>query len=413
LRKDTHCGGATPATQYESRVRTDSGRQVVAGRHRPGQTVVNSSTNPQPTTPSFAPLQPLETAGFLRNTWYPALWGDALKPGQTRARRILDEPLVFFRAFDGSVAALVDACPHRLAPLHMGRVLPEGRLQCAYHGLEFDRTGVCVRNPQGNGRIPHGARVKSYAVVERHHMLWIWMGSATPDATLIPDFSALECGAPSLATRLDHIVVEANYLLIVDNLLDLTHLNYLHRGYLSADDADSIEIEPERKGAAIHVHTITRRAEISALLKLLWKPEGGRADIYQDTRWNAPASVLITGGATEPGAALAAGTGTYGIHLLTPETATTTHYSFAAVRWNPRTWGPQVDERIRAELAELRHKVFAQQDAALLRKQQANLADPGLQAGRPVYLPSDAGPMLMRRTLAQMIQAERAPELPT
>jgi phenylpropionate dioxygenase-like ring-hydroxylating dioxygenase large terminal subunit len=374
---------------------------------------VNSSAIPQPATPSFASGNPLESAGFLRNTWYPALWGDALKPGQTFARRILDEPLVFFRAFDGSVAALVDACPHRFAPLHMGRVLPEGSLQCAYHGLEFDRNGTCVRNPQGNGRIPHGARVKSYAVVERHHMLWIWTGSATPDAALIPDFSALDQGDPALATRLDHIVVDANYLLIVDNLLDLTHLNYLHQGYLSADDAESTEIQSERTGSAIHVHTITRRAEISALLKLLWKPEGGRADIYQDTRWNAPASVLITGGATEPGAMLEAGTGTYGIHLLTPETATTTHYSFAAVRWNPRTWGSQADERIRAQLAELRHKVFEEQDGALLRGQQANLADRSLKTDRPVYLPSDAGPMLMRRTLEQMVLAERNPELHT
>ena len=345
--------------------------------------------------------------GFLRNTWYPALWGDALKAGQTLARRILDEPLVFFRAFDGTPAALRDACPHRFAPLALGRVLPDGYLRCAYHGLEFDRRGSCVRNPQGNGRIPHGARVKSYPVAERHHMLWIWMGDSPPNETLIPDFSVLDRGDPSLATALDHIVIDANYLLVVDNLLDLTHLNYLHEGYLSADDPDAIETKPERKGTSLHVHTVTRNGEISALLKLLWKPEGGRADIYQDTRWDAPGCVLITGGATEPGEPLEKGTGTFGIHLLTPETMTTTHYSFAAVRWNPRSWGADADARIRTELANLRHQVFEAQDGALLRKQQANLKDHSLQTDRPIFLQSDAGPMLMRRTIRQMLDAER------
>jgi phenylpropionate dioxygenase-like ring-hydroxylating dioxygenase large terminal subunit len=350
----------------------------------------------------------LESDGFLLNTWYPALWGNALKAGQTLARRILDEPVVFFRAFDGTPAALRDACPHRFAPLHMGRVLLDGGLQCAYHGLEFNRSGSCVRNPQGNGRIPHGARVKSYPVAERHHMLWIWMGDSPANETLIPDFSVLDRGDPMLATALDHIVIDANYLLVVDNLLDLTHLNYLHKGYLSADDPDAIETRPERKGTSLHVHTVTRNGEISALLKLLWKPAGGRADIYQDTRWDAPGCVLITGGATEPGEPLEKGTGTFGIHLLTPESMVTTHYSFAAVRWNPRSWGPDTDARIRQELANLRHEVFEAQDGALLRKQQANLRDRALQTDRRIFLQSDAGPMLMRRTIRKMLDAERS-----
>jgi phenylpropionate dioxygenase-like ring-hydroxylating dioxygenase large terminal subunit len=350
----------------------------------------------------------LEHDGFLRNTWYPALWGDDLEPGKTFARRILDEPLVFFRAFDGTVAALVDACPHRFAPLHMGRVLPDGRLQCAYHGLEFDGAGQCARNPQGNGRLPHGARVKSYTVVERHHMLWIWMGDSPANEAVIPDFAALEAGNSALLTVLDHIVMDANYLLILDNLLDLTHLNYLHKGYLSADDPDAVEITPERKGSRVHVHTVTRNGEISALLKLLWKPEGGRADVYQDTRWDAPACVLITGGATEVGQPLEAGTGTFGVHLLAPETTATTHYSFAAVRWNPRNWGAEADARILHELANLRHLVFEEQDGALLRKQQANFRDHAVRTDRPAFLQSDAGPMLMRRALREMMEAERA-----
>jgi phenylpropionate dioxygenase-like ring-hydroxylating dioxygenase large terminal subunit len=74
---------------------------------------------------------------FIRNAWYVAAWGDEI--GETPlARRICNEPVVLFRDREGRVAALVDMCCHRGAPLHMGRVVEEG-LQCGYHGLVFDR----------------------------------------------------------------------------------------------------------------------------------------------------------------------------------------------------------------------------------------------------------------------------------
>ena len=84
---------------------------------------------------------------YLRNAWYVAAWSDDLVEGQLLARTILKEPIVLFRKSDGNVAALQDRCPHRFAPLHMGKVVDGDRVQCPYHGLEFNASGACVLNP--------------------------------------------------------------------------------------------------------------------------------------------------------------------------------------------------------------------------------------------------------------------------
>ena len=81
------------------------------------------------------------TGAFVRNAWYVAMWGDDLAREQVVGRTILNEAVALFRKADGSVAALADRCAHRFAPLHMGKVVAGDRVQCAYHGLEFDGAG--------------------------------------------------------------------------------------------------------------------------------------------------------------------------------------------------------------------------------------------------------------------------------
>ena len=81
---------------------------------------------------------------YLRNAWYVAAWSDDLGDGQLLSRTILKERIVLYRKSDGNVAALQDRCPHRFAPLHMGKILHGDRIQCPYHGLEFNSSGTCV-----------------------------------------------------------------------------------------------------------------------------------------------------------------------------------------------------------------------------------------------------------------------------
>jgi len=109
---------------------------------------------------------------FLRNTWYVAAWAQDLAPGAIVGRTFLDQPVVLLRAADGTVGALEDICPHRFAPLRLGKIAADGTIRCAYHGLAFDRFGACVHNPHGQGRIPPDLRVRSYPVVEKHTLIW-------------------------------------------------------------------------------------------------------------------------------------------------------------------------------------------------------------------------------------------------
>ena len=101
---------------------------------------------------------------YLRNCWYMAAWGDEVgeKP---LARTFLDKPVVLYRDADGRAHALFDRCPHRFAPLSVGKV-EDATLVCGYHGLGFGGDGACTRNP--HGPIPRALRVKSYPVVEAH-----------------------------------------------------------------------------------------------------------------------------------------------------------------------------------------------------------------------------------------------------
>ena len=135
---------------------------------------------------------------FIRNAWYVAAWADEI--GETPlARRICNEPVVLFRDQQNRVAALLDMCCHRGAPLHMGKVVEEG-LQCGYHGLIFDRSGACVRVP-GQEHILERTRVRSFPVVEQDAFVWIWMGDPAkadpPPSCRIPTTTTRRTGRTS------------------------------------------------------------------------------------------------------------------------------------------------------------------------------------------------------------------------
>jgi phenylpropionate dioxygenase-like ring-hydroxylating dioxygenase large terminal subunit len=159
---------------------------------------------------------------FLRNYWYVAASDDEV--GRKPLRRILlGEPVVLFRTEDGTPVAFEDRCAHRHLPLSMGKLVGD-TLQCHYHGLRYDMTGTCVRVP-GQDLIPPSARVKTYPVVQRYHWVWIWMGDpALADPDTITDYHWLD--DPSWGAKVQYLHVQANWKLIVDNLLDLTHLAF-------------------------------------------------------------------------------------------------------------------------------------------------------------------------------------------
>lgn len=337
---------------------------------------------------------------YPRNTWYPIAWGEDLQPGQMVHRKVLGEPVLLVRTPAGSASALYDVCPHRQAPLHLGRMTAQGHVQCGYHGLEFDGSGQCVHNPHGGGT-PAKLRTRSFPLVERHSILWIWMGDAQADPAAIPDFGLMEDKEDGLTRGRAYIHIAANYLLVADNLLDLSHANYLHDGILGLPEHSNAQVKVVQEGQTIVCTRSMPDVPIARLHDLLYKRDGRNIDMWNTVRWSPPSALVLTHGFSRPG-----GDDPFefsAVHLLTPETESSTHYSYGIVR------RPALDdeESVKDEVAATRKHVFEDQDRVVLEAQQKLQDEYGAALGPKVLLGVDSASVRMRRVIAQMLKAEQ------
>jgi vanillate O-demethylase monooxygenase subunit len=349
----------------------------------------------------------LVSGNYLRNAWYVAAWSDELAEGKVLGRTILNEPVAVYRMADGKLAGLADRCPHRFAPLSMGAVVGGDRIQCPYHGLEFNAAGACVLNPHGNKNIPSRARVKSYPVVEKHKAVWIWMGDQPADHSKVPDFSVMD-NVPELhTTKRDSIVIKANVELIIDNLLDLSHTSFLHAGILGNADTVESDIDVEQEGESVTVSRYARNAEAPGMNRLMWPQAPERVDKYTRITWMAPSTLRLVTGICPPGAGTDAGTGYHAVHLLTPETDRTTHYFFTAIRYNVQTTDEALNLEIQDKIAKMRRFAFLEQDAPVIEAQQ-RIIDDSTTSVDPITLAIDVGPVRYKQILQKLIGAEQA-----
>jgi vanillate O-demethylase monooxygenase subunit len=269
-------------------------------------------------------------AAFLRNTWYVAAWSHEIAPGALFARTITRVPLLLWRDAAGRVVALEDRCCHRAAPLSKGR--REGdRVRCMYHGLLFDASGRCVEIPSQNF-IPPAAKVRAFPTVERHKWIWVWMGEPErADESFIPDTHSLD--DPAWRGVPGYLHYDANYLLIIDNLLDFSHLSYVHETTLGGS-AKYAGIRPKvtRSACGVRVERWLLDDEPAPFLKKLrtWPGNVDRWNIYDVV---LPGVLLMDSGSAAAGTGAPAGRRTdaaefFGCQAVTPETETTTHYFF-------------------------------------------------------------------------------------
>jgi len=124
--------------------------------------------------------------------WYPMSWACDLPKNQPTKLTLFDVDYAVAVKDDGSVMALVDACPHRAAALSEGRITESGFLQCAYHGWSFSETGDCMQIPQAPEGSTYSSRTCAKAVPARVHqgMVWLWPGPKKgnlPDPPTIPE----------------------------------------------------------------------------------------------------------------------------------------------------------------------------------------------------------------------------------
>jgi phenylpropionate dioxygenase-like ring-hydroxylating dioxygenase large terminal subunit len=164
---------------------------------------------------------------MIPNQWYVVLdssqVGD-LPVGVTR----MGEKLVFWRDRARRVSCLRDRCVHRGAALSKGSVLDTGRLQCPFHGFEYDASGSVTKIP-ANGKnipVPDRFRVQRYPTHEAHGFIWIWWGENPPEDLEPPSFFQDLDESFSYGRAYDPW--DAHYSRVIENQLDVVHLPFVH-----------------------------------------------------------------------------------------------------------------------------------------------------------------------------------------
>lgn len=340
---------------------------------------------------------------YPKNAWYVACTPDEIDE-KPLGRKICGEQIVFYRGPQGQVAAVEDWCPHRGAPLSLGRVI-EGKLVCGYHGLEMGCDGKTIAMP--GQRVRAFPAIRTYPVFERHGFVWVWAGDAAlADPTKIHDIAWASDPEWAFGGGLFH--VNCDYRLMIDNLMDLSHETYVHSTSIGQKEID--EAAPTTKTEGDEVITSRHMENIAAppfwrlALRGAHLADDVPVDRWQICRFSPPSHVMIEVGVAH------AGHGGYHapaqhkvsaivVDFTTPETDTSIWYFWGMARnFNPR------DKALTASIREGQTKIFSE-DLQMLEMQQQNLlAHPQRNL---LKLNIDAGGVQARRILDRIIAQEQ------
>jgi vanillate O-demethylase monooxygenase subunit len=347
---------------------------------------------------------------FLKDQWYVAAWSEDL--GRELIARILQgEDVVLYRRQDGSPVALENRCPHRNLPLSEGQLNGDS-IACGYHGLVFDCNGECTHVP-GQAEVPEWARVRRYPIVERDRRVFVWMGDpAVADVATVPDYHR-QIDDPDWHFVTGQAHVRAGYRLVLDNLLDLSHLSYVHASTTGNPEvAEKADIITEADGDFVRV-TRWMEAIPAAPAYVFYSGKDDPIDRWQVSRYLVPSCIDITNGSTAAGEGLPQterprSCGRWGFvvqHAMTPESEATTH-QFWAVGVEKRLMHESkfaaFDEAMRDVIIEDLVVYEAQQRAIDLDKEAI-----GSDANPKGTLPIDEGLLAMRRIIRRLYGDEQ------
>lgn len=340
-------------------------------------------------------MYPFKQGDFApRNGWYVAAFcadiGEALV-----SRWILGEPVVLFRKADGTAVAVGGRCPHRYYPLGASPRVGDA-IQCGYHGITFDPDGLCTRVPS-QLTVPGVYKIPTYPLVERGLWAWIWMGDADrADESLIPSLEEIGFGLEGFIYKpFKTMLVQGRYQLLNDNLLDLSHLGFLHGSSIGTEENASTPEERTQGEGFIKSQRWMRDAECPALMAEV-SGYNGRVNRLSGMAFHAPGfhAGLDDTFAADGGACINAAR-VY--HAVTPATPHETNYFFAL--------GSTSEERVegfKASLAPvLDEDVFATEEIEKIIQRSATLPP-------ELMLKSDATAVSGRRMLQAMMDRERA-----
>lgn len=261
---------------------------------------------------------------FIYNEWYVAAFADGVGR-QLLRRTLLDKRVVLFRTEAGIPVALADRCAHRSFPLSRS-TLEGDTIVCGYHGFRYDAAGNCIEVPS-QPTCPKGIGVKAYPLVERGPLLWIWMGNEAADESRLPPQAWVH--DPTWACSKGYMHLAGNYVRLHENLLDLTHLSYLHAKSFGTPDYAKAAFDVEiGQGEFALVRNV-----VPTLLPPVWgKPTGlfgvptaariARSHFLSPAMHEVNVHFYDSTLPAETRAVFHIRTA----HLPTPETATSTHY---------------------------------------------------------------------------------------
>jgi vanillate O-demethylase monooxygenase subunit len=337
---------------------------------------------------------------WITDAWYVIGW-DSEIDRTPLARTICGVPMMAYRKLDRSVVAMRDACPHRMLPLSMG--LREGdSIRCKYHGLKLGPDGVAEEMPLKSDRVNTRVCVETFAVAERHRFVWVWIGDkALADPDLIPDL--WPCSAPGWTFDGGYYHVAADYRLMIDNLMDLTHETHVHSGSIG---------QPELLEAPIEAHVEGNRAYVSRWMPGVDAPPFWRGALKQDgpvDRWQIcefipPAAVMIDVGIAPVGAGATLAKHDQGVRgmvvdFMTPEPETTMHYFWGMAR------SFDVDDAgFTARFKRQQGGVFAEDKEILEAQQRSILANPAMRLNAYNI---DQGGVRARQIIDRLIRAQQ------
>lgn len=334
---------------------------------------------------------------LLRNYWYVAAFSDEITRKPMR-RTILNEDIVFYRTEDGKPVAVQNRCPHRSFPLHNGE-LHGDRIVCPYHGMEFNPDGSCAHVPALNAA-PRAIRLDSYPLEEDGPFMWIWMGDPAK-----PDYSRLIrqewCTEPGWTHVRGYMHMGANYLGLHENLMDLTHFPFLHGKWNIA--------RPEHAMAPSKITeegNVIRQVEMHEDVEF---PPPIAASAGMKGPFNREAHHLVQTPGMHQGKQVVFGQGDpsnqdiqHVIHIMTPESTTSTHYLWAIARHNAIE-----DKELDAAMQTIGEGAFLEDKVALEEIEEIYARDhrPNF---REKIIKSDEGGIRVLRMIARMAAEEEA-----
>jgi phenylpropionate dioxygenase-like ring-hydroxylating dioxygenase large terminal subunit len=334
-----------------------------------------------------------------RNAWYPLTWSRQVTR-KLASHRVLGTDLVVYRTEAGVAVALDDVCPHRLAPLSMGKLKGDA-IECGYHGMTFGTNGHCIRIP-GQKLIPANAKVPSYPLHEKMGLVWIWPGDpATADPALIYDLPQYDHPGWHAAHG-DALRIDTNYLNLADNLCDPAHVSFVHLSTLGNSASEEVPVEHSFEDMSV---LVWRWIKDAAPIPLFAKYGNfrGNVDRWHYYHYAAPCAAVIDFGSAEAGAikdpeSRDKGLRIFACHFITPVDDHVCIDHWLHVR-NFATGSADVDERLHADF-----RIAFNEDKEILGRIEA------VERARPetkrIRLGIDAAPQRMRRIVERMLEEE-------